>query len=229
MCDFQCQHAIRYADRRKALAAHLSDLFKVPLQQLPFYARITATLSQEYPELGSTVGVAVVRKVKGLAKNKDATNRTLEPRIASARYLAELAKFRVIDPGVPSQLPCNPLTGLVTMSCTPDRSCELNGRFSVLKREVGQAVWNGHTCESACGAGEFFLCLKRCLDDFNSHNIDTACELVVGAGAFMARQAATSDRMDNMLGVRSLSHAWACGSALHMILRSMHFVCWQLL
>lgn len=49
--------------------------------------------------------------------------------------------------------------------------------------------------------GEFFLCLKRCLDDFNSHNIDAACELVVGAGAFMARQAETSERMDNMLGV----------------------------
>lgn len=95
-----------YADRRKALAAHLSDLFKVPLQQLPFYARIAATLSQEYPELGSAVGAAVVRKVKGLAKNKDATNRTLEPRIASARYLAELAKFRVVDAGVrPSPVP----------------------------------------------------------------------------------------------------------------------------
>lgn len=78
----------------------MSDLYKVPLQQLPFYARITATLSQEYPEFGATVGTAVVRKVKGLAKNKDATNRTLEPRIASARYLAELAKFRVVDAGV---------------------------------------------------------------------------------------------------------------------------------
>ena len=93
-------HPPLFADRSKALAAQLSDLFKVPLQQLPFYARMTATLSQEYPEFGAAVGAAVVRKVKGLAKNKDATNRTLEPRIASARYLAELTKFRVVDPGV---------------------------------------------------------------------------------------------------------------------------------
>jgi len=46
-----------YADRRKALAAHLSDLFKVPLQQLPFYARIAATLSQEYPARASADSV----------------------------------------------------------------------------------------------------------------------------------------------------------------------------
>lgn len=99
-------HAVFLADRRKALAAQLSDLFKVPLQQLPFYARMTATLSQEYPDFGAAVGAAVVRKVKGLAKNKDATNRTLEPRIASARYLAELTKFRVVDPGAGLQYCC---------------------------------------------------------------------------------------------------------------------------
>jgi hypothetical protein len=51
-------------------------------------------------------------------------------------------------------------------------------------------------------AGEFFVCLKRCLDDFNGHNIDTACELVVAAGAFMMRQADTRERMESMLGVR---------------------------
>lgn len=45
------------------------------------------------------------------------------------------------------------------------------------------------------------MCLKRCLDDFTGHNIDTACELVVAAGAFMMRQAETHERMESMLGV----------------------------
>jgi hypothetical protein len=49
---------------------------------------------------------------------------------------------------------------------------------------------------------EWFLCLKRCLDDFNGHNIDIACELVEGAGAFMIRQAATAPRMEKFLDVR---------------------------
>lgn len=47
------------------------------------------------------------------------------------------------------------------------------------------------------------MCLKRCLDDFTGHNIDTACELVVAAGAFMMRQAETRERMESMLGVRA--------------------------
>jgi hypothetical protein len=87
------------ADRRKIFAQHLSDLYKVPLQLLPFYARIVTTLSQQYPDIGTAVGAAIVRKVRGLAKKVDATNKTVEPRVSSARYLAELAKFRVIDPG----------------------------------------------------------------------------------------------------------------------------------
>lgn len=72
----------------------------MPLQLLPFYARIVATLSQQYEDIGTAVASMVVRKVRSLAKKVDATNKTVEPRVASARYLAELAKFRVVDPGV---------------------------------------------------------------------------------------------------------------------------------
>jgi regulator of nonsense transcripts 2 len=88
-----------HTDRRKIISQYLGDLFKVPLQLLPFYARIVATLSQQYRDIGTAVGAMVVRKVRGLTKKVDATNRTAEPRVASARYLAELAKFRVVDPG----------------------------------------------------------------------------------------------------------------------------------
>jgi hypothetical protein len=52
--------------------------------------------------------------------------------------------------------------------------------------------------------GDFFLCLKRCLDDFTGETIDMVCELLEGAGAFFLRQAATAARMENILTVRSL-------------------------
>lgn len=93
------------------MAQYLSDLHKVPLQVLPFYARVTATLSQQYADIGTAVGAAVARKVRGLAKKVDATHKTAEPRTASARYLAELAKFRVVDPG--ARLP------IATPTCPP--------------------------------------------------------------------------------------------------------------
>jgi regulator of nonsense transcripts 2 len=87
------------AGKRKSLARALASLFQLPLQLLPFYARITATLAQQYPDMGATVADAVLRSVKGTTKIKDATSRTLEPRIRSARYLCELCKFRVLDAG----------------------------------------------------------------------------------------------------------------------------------
>jgi hypothetical protein len=105
------------AGKRKSLARALSTLFQLPLQLLPFYARITATLSQHFPQIGDTVAAAVLRSVKGTTKSKDPTARTLEPRVRAARYLCELAKFRVIDTGAhavrevalcaPSHLPRN--------------------------------------------------------------------------------------------------------------------------
>ena len=51
-------------------------------------------------------------------------------------------------------------------------------------------------------ADEFFLCLKRCVDDFTGLNIDVACELAEAAGAFLIRQPATAPRMDKLLTVR---------------------------
>jgi hypothetical protein len=82
------------------LSGYLSDLYRVPLHQLQIFARITASLTQQFQDIGTAVGSAVVAKVRGLTKRKDATQRTAESRIISARYLAELAKFRVVDPGV---------------------------------------------------------------------------------------------------------------------------------
>lgn len=87
------------AGKRKSLARTLGNLFKLPLQLLPFYARITATLSQHFPDIGATVAAAALSAFRSAAKNKAAAARALEPRIRAARYLCELAKFRIVGPG----------------------------------------------------------------------------------------------------------------------------------
>jgi len=51
--------------------------------------------------------------------------------------------------------------------------------------------------------GSFFVCLKTLLEDFSQANVDAAAELVLGAGAFLIRQPATTTRMENLLEVRS--------------------------
>ena len=54
-------------------------------------------------------------------------------------------------------------------------------------------------------ADDYFLCIKRCLEDFSGVTIDMLCELVEGAGAFFMRQAATAARMEHVLTVRSIA------------------------
>lgn len=50
-------------------------------------------------------------------------------------------------------------------------------------------------------AGLVFTCLKACLDDFNHHNIDVACNLLETCGRFLYRAPETSIRMANMLEI----------------------------
>jgi hypothetical protein len=58
---------------------------------------------------------------------------------------------------------------------------------------------NVHCCFCA---GDFFMCLNRCMDEFSGQNIEIACEMVEIAGAFMLRQAETAPRMEHVLNVR---------------------------
>lgn len=46
-----------------------------------------------------------------------------------------------------------------------------------------------------------FSCLKACLDDFNHHNIDVACNLLETCGRFLYRSPETTIRMSNMLEI----------------------------
>ncbi|KAH7661825.1 regulator of nonsense transcripts 2 protein [Dioscorea alata] len=49
--------------------------------------------------------------------------------------------------------------------------------------------------------GLVFSCLKACLDDFNHHNIDVACNLLETCGRFLYRSPETTIRMTNMLEI----------------------------
>ncbi|XP_078437885.1 regulator of nonsense transcripts UPF2 [Wolffia australiana] len=49
--------------------------------------------------------------------------------------------------------------------------------------------------------GLVFTCLKACLDDFNHHNIDVACNLLETCGRFLYRSPETTVRATNMLEI----------------------------
>jgi regulator of nonsense transcripts 2 len=88
------------AGKRKSLARALGSSSKVPMELLPFYARIAASLSQQFPEMGQAITVMTVQQFRGGLKHKDAQQRSLEPRMRTANYLCELAKFRIADASV---------------------------------------------------------------------------------------------------------------------------------
>jgi hypothetical protein len=104
-CMADVQNVLRVGDaylrvgKRKSLSRALSSLYKLPLQLLPFYARITATLAQQFPEMGTAVADAAIQSFKTTIKQKSASVRLLEPRVRASRYLCELARFRVVDAG----------------------------------------------------------------------------------------------------------------------------------
>ncbi|KAL3151997.1 hypothetical protein ABBQ32_001118 [Trebouxia sp. C0010 RCD-2024] len=80
---------------RKRLTRILCETHRSNLQLLPFYARIAAILSQVFPDVGAAVLKAQEDEFNFLQAKKDPTLRTLEARLRNARYLGELAKFRL--------------------------------------------------------------------------------------------------------------------------------------
>jgi hypothetical protein len=56
----------------------------------------TVVLVQVFPEVAQGVVAALEKEFRGLQLKKDATANTLEARIRNARFLAEMAKFRLV-------------------------------------------------------------------------------------------------------------------------------------
>ncbi|KAL4437467.1 hypothetical protein ABPG77_003448 [Micractinium sp. CCAP 211/92] len=122
---------------RKRLARALAaELPLGALALLPYYARITATLAQVFPDIAQAVSSHLESEFATLARSKDATARTLEPRVRNMRYVAELAKFRLFPPGT---------------------------AFSMLKSLLDD--FSGHNIDAACAmvetAGRFFYRLPE--------------------------------------------------------------------
>lgn len=89
--------ASRNARRRMARA-----LCQVPigaLQLLPYYSRVAAVLAPLFPDIVAAVVANLEAEFADLVAKKDATLRTLEPRVRNARYIAELLKFNIFPPG----------------------------------------------------------------------------------------------------------------------------------
>ncbi|GIL89159.1 hypothetical protein Vretifemale_17018, partial [Volvox reticuliferus] len=88
------------ANRRRLVRA-LVDVPRSSLQLVPFFARIVAVLAQVLPDIPQGVIAQVESSYSQLLKRKDPTMTaaSLEPRLRTARYMAELAKFRLLPPG----------------------------------------------------------------------------------------------------------------------------------
>ncbi|GIM12927.1 hypothetical protein Vretimale_16172, partial [Volvox reticuliferus] len=123
------------ANRRRLVRA-LVDVPRSSLQLVPFFARIVAVLAQVLPDIPQGVIAQVESSYSQLLKRKDPTMTaaSLEPRLRTARYMAELAKFRLLPPG---------------------------SFFSALKQLLDD--FTGHNIDTACalveGAGRF---MYRC-------------------------------------------------------------------
>lgn len=85
--------------RLKQLAAALTRPPFGALQLLPFYSRIAATLSQEFPIIAEQLIKFLQREFFGLKKKVDVATDTLEPRLRNASYMAELVKFGIYPAG----------------------------------------------------------------------------------------------------------------------------------
>ncbi|KAG2482394.1 hypothetical protein HYH03_018672 [Edaphochlamys debaryana] len=86
------------ANRRRLVRA-LVDVPRAGLQLVPFFARVVAVLASVFPDVPQGVIASLESTFGQLLRRKDPTGASLEPRLRTARYLAELAKFRLLPPG----------------------------------------------------------------------------------------------------------------------------------
>jgi len=101
MCD---ETAIEfcYVQTKKGRKRLLKALCEVPpgaISLIPFYARLIATLHPVFPEIGKGVVEYLEKEFKHFRRKKDATDRTVEPRLRCMHYIAELCKFRIFPAG----------------------------------------------------------------------------------------------------------------------------------
>ncbi|KAK9825703.1 hypothetical protein WJX81_008105 [Elliptochloris bilobata] len=84
---------------RRRLGRALAEAAGGAPQLLPHYARVAATLAQVFPDVAPPLVAALEDEFATLQAHRDPTQRTLEARLRNARYLGELAKFRLVPLG----------------------------------------------------------------------------------------------------------------------------------
>ena len=84
---------------KKRLSRALCDVPKGCLPLIPFYARITANLSQVFPDMAAGIAAHLEQEFNALFAKKDPGTYSMEPRISNVRYMGELCKFKLINYG----------------------------------------------------------------------------------------------------------------------------------
>ncbi|EDV25348.1 uncharacterized protein TRIADDRAFT_24207, partial [Trichoplax adhaerens] len=80
---------------RKALVRSLFNVPRTRLDLLPFYARLVATLTACFSEIGPSLNVMLMKDFMYRVRKKDQIH--LEEKIKAARFIGELTKFRIIS------------------------------------------------------------------------------------------------------------------------------------
>lgn len=83
---------------RNRLAQTLFHVPRTRLDLLPYYSRMTATLTRVWPDVSASLVTDLEQQFHGQAKYKK--NQNIESRLRTARYLGELIKFGVAPPMV---------------------------------------------------------------------------------------------------------------------------------
>ncbi|PWY98311.1 ARM repeat-containing protein [Testicularia cyperi] len=78
---------------RKKLVRHLAAIPRTRLDLIPYYARLTATLNRYMPDVGSWLVAALEDEFRYFQRKRNVD--LTESRAKNARFLAELAKFKV--------------------------------------------------------------------------------------------------------------------------------------
>eukprot|EP00898_Chlorokybus_atmophyticus_P007627 jgi/Chlat1/7866/Chrsp66S07293 len=90
-----------YVNTKGARKRLVKALFSVPrtaLELLPYYARLTATLSSCMKDIGQPLVAMLEEEFDFLVQKKDQMN--IETKIKNVRFLGELCKFKIVKAGV---------------------------------------------------------------------------------------------------------------------------------
>ncbi|OHT13675.1 MIF4G domain containing protein [Tritrichomonas foetus] len=90
---------------RQQLVSQISHISRNSINQTPFYARFVANVSQKYPDIGNDISKELESAYISFvnAQNKSQSMNSFQPKLHIARYISELAQFKI---GIESYFSC---------------------------------------------------------------------------------------------------------------------------